>query len=117
MRRIILALTMAAALAVTMLLMAPSAFAAEGPKPNAHGCVGLNTAAIQNKHSEFIEAFPGAKEPPRCQSEVEPEKVEHSDEWGAGASTPWPSLFVLSVSENGQYRKPGFRQFPLSEVR
>ena len=71
MRRIILALTMAATLAVTMLLMAPSAYAQEGPKPNEPGCVGLNTAAIHNNHS-FIEAFPGAKEPPLCQFEVEP---------------------------------------------
>jgi hypothetical protein len=71
MRRIILALTMAATLAVTMLLMSSSAFAAEGPKPNERGCVGLNTAAIHNNQN-FIETFPGAKEPPLCLFEVEP---------------------------------------------
>jgi len=53
-----------------VLVMAPSAFAAEGPKENPSGCAGIDTASAHNNHSEFIVTFPGALEPPLCLFEV-----------------------------------------------
>ena len=67
MKRILLVLAMTA---VLMLIGPAPAFAAEGPKSNEHGCAGINTAIVHNKHSEFIETFPGAQEPPLCFFEV-----------------------------------------------